>query len=92
MKNEEKSIDLGSRKLVAMRDVQDALAAGATRIVTAANCVVTPSARDFLQQHGIELITGSAPLVRKLSRIPSRRRQHKTALHPARQQPPAWLR
>ncbi len=39
-----------------MRDAQDALAAGATSIVAAANCVVTPSARDFLQQHGIELV------------------------------------
>ena len=56
MKNGEKSIDLTGRRLIAMRDVQDALAAGATSIVTAANCVVTPSARDFLQQHGIELV------------------------------------
>ncbi len=39
-----------------MRDVQDALAAGATSIVAAANCVVTPSARDLLQQHDIELV------------------------------------
>ena len=60
MKNEKKSIDLGARRLIAMRDAQDALAAGATSILTAANCVVTPSARDFLQQHGIELVTGSA--------------------------------
>jgi len=60
VKHGEKSIDLGSRKLVAMRDVQDALAAGATSIETAANCVVTPSARDFLQQHGIELVMDKA--------------------------------
>jgi L-fuculose-phosphate aldolase len=60
VKNGEKSIDLGGRRLVAMRDVQDALTAGATRIVTAANCVVTPSARDFLQQHGIELVMDGA--------------------------------
>ncbi|MGD0346141.1 MAG: class II aldolase/adducin family protein [Terracidiphilus sp.] len=60
MKNVEKSIDLGGRKLIAMRDVQDAVAAGASSIVTAANSVVTPSARDFLQQHGIELVTGKA--------------------------------
>jgi L-fuculose-phosphate aldolase len=56
VKNGEKSIDLGGRKLIAMRDVQDAVAAGATSIVVAANSVVTPSARDFLQQHGIELV------------------------------------
>jgi L-fuculose-phosphate aldolase len=55
VKNEKKSIDLGGRKLVSMRDAQDALAAGAARIVATPNCVVTPSARDFLQQHGIEL-------------------------------------
>ena len=56
MKSGTKSIDLGGRRLIAMRDVQDAVAAGASSIVTAANSVVTPSARDFLQQHGIELV------------------------------------
>jgi L-fuculose-phosphate aldolase len=55
VKNGKKSIDLAGRRLISMRDAQDALAAGATSIVTAAGCVVTPSARDFLQQHGIEL-------------------------------------
>jgi len=60
VKNGDKNIDLVSRKLIAMRDVQEALASGAASIVTAANCVVTPSARDFLQQHGIELITDAA--------------------------------
>jgi L-fuculose-phosphate aldolase len=60
VKNEEKSIDLGGRKLIAMRDVQDAVTAGATSIVTAENCVVTPSARDFLQQHGVELVMEKA--------------------------------
>ena len=60
MKSGEKSIDLGGRKLIAVRDVQDAVAAGASSIVVAANSVVTPSARDFLQQHGIELVTDKA--------------------------------
>jgi L-fuculose-phosphate aldolase len=55
---------------VAMRDVQDALATGATSVVTAANCVVTPSARDFLQQHGIELIAGSAQAGAKVVQDP----------------------
>jgi L-fuculose-phosphate aldolase len=59
VKNEKKSIDFSARKLVAMRDVQEASAAGATSIVTAPTCVVTPSARDFLQQHGIELATAT---------------------------------
>ncbi|MGA2755538.1 MAG: class II aldolase/adducin family protein [Terracidiphilus sp.] len=62
MKNGQKSIDLTGRRLIAMRDVQDALAAGANSILAAQNCVVTPSARDFLQQHGIELNgSGDAP-------------------------------
>jgi L-fuculose-phosphate aldolase len=60
LKSGEKSIDLGGRKLIAMRDVQDAVKAGATSIVVAANSVVTPSARDFLQQQGIELVTEKA--------------------------------
>jgi L-fuculose-phosphate aldolase len=60
VKNEAKSIDLGGRKLIAMRDVQDAATAGATSIAVAANTVVTPSARDFLQQRGIELVVDSA--------------------------------
>jgi len=60
VKKEKKSLDLSGRKLVAMRDVEEALAAGATGIVTAANSVITPSARDFLRQHDIELVQGSA--------------------------------
>jgi L-fuculose-phosphate aldolase len=54
--NEEKSVDISSRKVVAMRDVQEAVAAGATRIVIAENCVVTPSAKDFLQQRNVALV------------------------------------
>ena len=57
MNNEEKSIDFSSRKVVAMRDVQEAVAGGATRIVIAENCVVTPSAKDFLQQRNVALAT-----------------------------------
>ena len=63
MKSGEKSIDLGGRKLIAMRDVQDAMSAGAGSIVVAANSIVTPSARDFLQQHGIELVMEGAAAV-----------------------------
>ena len=55
MSNEEKSVDLRSRKVLAMRDVQEAAAAGAGRILVAEGCIVTPSARDFLQQGSIEL-------------------------------------
>ncbi|MDR3737760.1 MAG: class II aldolase/adducin family protein [Terracidiphilus sp.] len=68
MINEQKSIDISSRKVVAMRDVQEAVSAGATRIVIAENCVVTPSAKDFLQQRNIALVSsrtseaGSTPV------------------------------
>ena len=76
MNNEEKSIDISSRKVVAMRDVQEAVAAGATRIVIAENCVVTPSARDFLQQRNIALQTNGIaaaqrPHLRRLYRLAS---------------------
>jgi len=57
---EKSSIDLGGRRLIAMRDVEDALAAGASSITVAPNSVITPSARDFLQQHGIELVLDKA--------------------------------
>src|SRR5579863_838632 len=43
-----------------MRDVQDAASAGAIRVLTAPNCVITPSARDFLQQRNIQVVNGTA--------------------------------
>src|ERR1700756_416202 len=52
-----KSVDISSRKVVTMRDVQDAAAAGAATIVTCPSCVITPSARDFLQQRNIEIVS-----------------------------------
>ncbi len=55
VKNEAKSIDISSKKLLSLRDAQDALAAGANRVLICENCVVTPSARDFLAQHNIAL-------------------------------------
>ncbi|HET6208368.1 MAG TPA: class II aldolase/adducin family protein [Terracidiphilus sp.] len=57
MNQDQKTIDISSRKVVTMRDVQDAVAAGAHRVVTAGNCVITPSARDFLQQRNISLVS-----------------------------------
>lgn len=57
MHKKEKSINISSRRVVSMRDVQDAAQGGATHIVVAENCVVTPSARDFLQQNNIALQT-----------------------------------
>jgi L-fuculose-phosphate aldolase len=57
---ETKNMDLSGQNVLAMRDVKNALAAGATQLRIGERCVVTPSARDFLRQHDIELVTGSA--------------------------------
>jgi L-fuculose-phosphate aldolase len=51
-----KSIDISSRRVVTMRDVQDAAAAGASSIVTSHQSIITPSARDFLQRENIEMV------------------------------------
>lgn len=53
-----KSIDLSHQRLVAVRDVQSARTAGATQLLISKGCVITPSALDLLQQHGIVLVTG----------------------------------
>jgi L-fuculose-phosphate aldolase len=53
-----KSIDLTSQKVLVIRDARSALAAGASQVLVCKNCVVTPSARDFLAQHNIALVTG----------------------------------
>ena len=61
MKNgETKNMDLSGQNVLAMRDAKNALAAGATQLRIGERCVVTPSARDFLRQHEIELVTGGA--------------------------------
>jgi L-fuculose-phosphate aldolase len=60
VKSEAKSIDLTGKKLIALRDVQEARAAGAGSVQIAAGSVVTPSARDFLTQHGITLTNSGA--------------------------------
>ena len=52
-----KSIDLTGQKVLVIRDARSALAAGASQVLVCKNCVVTPSARDFLAQHNIELVT-----------------------------------
>lgn len=51
-----KSIDISSRRVVTLRDVQDAFAAGASSIVTSPQSIITPSARDFLQRENIEMV------------------------------------
>jgi L-fuculose-phosphate aldolase len=50
---QDKSFDFSNRRVLAMRDVQEAVSARAIRIVLASNCVITPSARELLQQHNI---------------------------------------
>lgn len=55
MSNEAKNTDLSSRKVLTLRDVQEAAGAGATRIRVNESCVVTPSARDFCAQRNIVL-------------------------------------
>jgi len=46
-----------------MRDAQAAQAAGATHVQVCERCVITPSARDFLRQNGIELVIGPGAVV-----------------------------
>lgn len=59
MKSEAESMDLTSKKLISLRDVQAAHAAGRSRIAAAEGCVVTPAARDYLAQHGMALGSGT---------------------------------
>jgi L-fuculose-phosphate aldolase len=59
-KGEVKQIELSGQKVLAMRDVQSAMAAGATHLKVCSSCVVTPSARDFLHQNDIELVLGGS--------------------------------
>lgn len=56
MSRQEKSFDISNRRVLAARDVQEAVAAGATSILLCKNCVITPSARDLLQQHNITAV------------------------------------
>ncbi|HEV2134566.1 MAG TPA: class II aldolase/adducin family protein [Terracidiphilus sp.] len=58
--SDEAKNNLSSRKVLTLRDVQEAASAGAARIRVAENCVITPSARDFLQQRNIVLDTSGA--------------------------------
>ena len=61
MKNGEvKNMDLSGQNVLTMRDAQNAVTAGATHVRMCEKGVITPSARDFLRQHDIELVTGAA--------------------------------
>ena len=61
MKNGEvKNLNLAELKVLSMRDAQTAVAAGVSQVHLGARCVVTPSARDFLRQHDIEVLLNGA--------------------------------
>lgn len=57
-KGPEKVVDLSKQNVLSVRDLQGAVAAGATHVRVCERSVVTPSARDFLLQNDVELITG----------------------------------
>jgi L-fuculose-phosphate aldolase len=50
-----KSFDISNRRVISVRDVEDAVADGAGSLIVAQSAVITPSARDFLQQRGIQV-------------------------------------
>ena len=52
-----KKLDLSGQNVLTMRDAQNAVTAEATHVRVCGKCVITPSARDFLRQHEIELVT-----------------------------------
>lgn len=54
-----KNFDLTGLNVLAMRDAQNALHVGATQVTVGHRCVVTPSAKEFLKQYGIELVNGN---------------------------------
>jgi len=56
---EVKNMDLSGQNVLTMRDAQNAVTAGATQVRVGGKCVITPSARDFLRQHEIELVMGA---------------------------------
>ena len=56
-----KSIDLTGQKVVALRDVEAAAKGGATEVLVCSRGVVTPSARDFVQQRGLTLRKSDKP-------------------------------
>jgi len=45
--------DLSGLRVIAMRDLRALLEQGSSEVLVAKGCVITPSAREFLQQHGV---------------------------------------
>jgi L-fuculose-phosphate aldolase len=54
-----KSVDLSAGKVVSARDIEAAVAAGATEVVLCPRAVVTPTARDLLRRHGCSVRDGA---------------------------------
>jgi L-fuculose-phosphate aldolase len=54
-----KSVDLSACKVVSARDVETAVAAGATEVVLCPRAVVTPTARDLLRRQGCAVRDGA---------------------------------
>jgi L-fuculose-phosphate aldolase len=54
-----KSVDLTAQRVVSARDVQAAVAAGASELVLGPRVVLTPSARDLARKHGCALRGGA---------------------------------
>ena len=55
-----KSIDISNRRVISMREAEEAAAAGGASMIVAPGAVITPSARDFLQQRNIEIVRKEA--------------------------------
>jgi L-fuculose-phosphate aldolase len=55
-----KSVDLSACKVVSAKDVEAAVAAGATEVVLCPRAIVTPTARDLLRRHGCSVRGGAA--------------------------------
>jgi L-fuculose-phosphate aldolase len=56
-----KSVDLSGRKVVSARDIEAAVAAGATDLVLCPRAIVTPTARDLIRRHGCAVSGQGAP-------------------------------
>jgi L-fuculose-phosphate aldolase len=84
---ENKTSDISNRRVVTLRDMQDAVSAGASRVITAANAVITPSARDFLQQHDVELITNAPAPVETTAALVRKNGSNGTRIAPAPKSP-----
>lgn len=52
------SLDLTAQRVIVGRDIEQAVAQGASEVVLRKNAVITPLARDAMQKHGVTAISG----------------------------------